>query len=92
MPERTSTDILYEDLSVAQAPAFMLRKALEGQYNDYASDSATPILDLVRDATAANLKNIVEAAKAGKYDGTRAESEAWFQREGKDMLGGKLDV
>ena len=90
MAERTSTDILVEDLIAANAPAFMLRKAREGQYNDYASDSAHPIMDLVRDAMAANLRGIAEAAKAGKYDGTRAESDAWMQREGKDLLGGPL--
>ena len=47
-------------------------------------------MDLVRDAMAANLRGIAEAAKAGKYDGTRAESDAWMQREGKDLLGGPL--
>jgi hypothetical protein len=83
---RTSTDILLEDLIATKAPAFMLRKARDGQYNDYQSDSAHPIIDLVRDATTWNLHTIVEQAKAGKYDGTQEESEAWFQREGKDML------
>lgn len=87
MAEKTSTDILYEDLTAAHAPAFMLRKVLEGQYNDYLSDSGTPIMDLVRDATAANLKGVAEAARLGKYDGTRREANAWFNREGKDLLG-----
>jgi hypothetical protein len=89
MTERTSTDILVEDLQAAKAPQFMLRKARDGQYNDYLSESPHPIIDLVRDATIWNLRQIAEQARAGKYDGTRAESEAWFQREGRDMLGGE---
>ena len=88
MAERRSTAILVKDLEAAQAPAWILKKAQEGQYNDYVSDSATPIMDLVRDATAANLQGVAEAAQLGKYDGTRAESEVWFQREGKDLFGG----
>lgn len=87
MAERTSTDVLIEDLEAAHAPAFMLRKAREGQYNDFQSDSATPIMDLVRDAAAANLKGVAEAARLGKYDGTRSEGNAWFNREGRDLLG-----
>jgi hypothetical protein len=88
MTERTSTERLLEDLEAAHAPRFMLRKACEGQYNDYLSNSATPIMDLVRDATAANLRPIVQWAKAGKYDGTKAEADAWFQREGRQLFGG----
>jgi len=83
---RTSTDLLLEDLEAVRAPQFMLRKAREGAYNDYQSDSATPIIDLVRDATVWNLPTIVAQAKDGKYDGTREEGDAWMQREGKDML------
>lgn len=86
MAERTSTDILLEDLEAAHAPAFMIRKARDGQYNDYHSDSAHPIIDLLHDAAAANLKDIVVAARAGKYDGTRAESDAWMQSEGQDLF------
>lgn len=89
MTERTSTEILIDDLRAANAPQFMIRKALDDEYNDYLSNSPHPIIDLVRDATTWNLRQIVEQARAGKYDGTRAESEAWFEREGKDMLGGE---
>lgn len=89
MTERTSTDILVEDLQAAHAPQFMVRKALDGQYNDYLSDSPHPILDLVRDATTWNLRVIADQARHGTYDGTREESEAWWQREGKDMRGGE---
>lgn len=85
-PARSSTDILLEDLIAAHAPQFMVRKARDEQYNDYRSASASPIMDLVRDATVWNLHTIVAQAKAGKYDGTKEESEAWFQHEGKDML------
>lgn len=89
MTERTSTDILVDDLRAAKAPQFMIRKALDDQYNDYRSDSSHPIIDLVRDATTWNLRQIAEQARAGKYDGTKAEADEWFTREGKDMFGGE---
>jgi hypothetical protein len=92
MPPRTSTERLLEDLEAARAPQCMLRKARDGQYNDSQSDSAHPLTCLVRDATAAHLGGIVEAAKAGKYDGTREEGDAWMQREGKHLLRGQPDA
>lgn len=85
MAERTSTDVLLEDLEAVRAPEVMLRKAREGQYNDYLSESATPILDLVRDAIAANLRTIADQAQTGKYDATGEEAQAWFEREGRDL-------
>lgn len=85
MAERTSTDVLVEDLLAAQAPDFMLSKAREGQYNDYLSQSATPIMDLVHDAVEANLRAIADQAQTGKYDATQAEASAWFEREGRHM-------
>jgi hypothetical protein len=82
-------DRLAQDLEAAGAPAFMLRKAKAGEYDDYESASATPIVDLVRDCLGtgkAALRAIAEAAKQGKYDATKAEADAWFAREGKDLL------
>jgi len=86
MEHETSTSVLLKDLQAAKAPSFMIRKAKDGQYNDYLSDSASPILDLVRDAATYNLRDIIEHAKAGKYDGTKEESVEWFEREGKHLL------
>jgi hypothetical protein len=82
----TSTEILLKDLKAAKAPAFMIRKARANRYNDYLSDSAHPIIDLVKDATVYNLRDIVEQARDGKYDGTREEANEWFSREGKDLF------
>lgn len=82
----TSAQILLNDLRAAKAPGFMMRKAQSGQYNDYESDSSHPIMDLVRDATVYDLHDIVVQAKNGKYDGTKAESDAWMEREGKDLF------
>lgn len=82
---------LAADLRAAGAPAFMVYKALDGAYDDYESPSATPIIDLVRACLATGkpaLRAIADAAKDGKYDGTKAEADAWFQREGRH-LGGK---
>lgn len=55
-------------LSEAGAPANMIQAALKGRYDDLESDSATPIIDLVRDATKAGLIDIAERAKDGEFD------------------------
>ena len=82
MAELTSTDILLADLYAANAPPWMLRKAGAGDYNDYTSSSPYPAHDLVCEACAANLPDIMRQAMEGKYDGTPAERAAWRQREG----------
>jgi hypothetical protein len=86
MSKQTSTQILLKDLEAAKAPSFMIRKAKANEYNDYLSESAHPIIDLVRDATAYNLRDIITNAKSGKYDGTKEESDEWMKREGINIL------
>ena len=82
MADPTSTETLLADLHAAHAPPWMLRKAAAGDYNDYLSSSPYPTHDLVCEACAANLPDIMRQAMAGKYDGTPAELAAWRQREG----------
>lgn len=53
----------------AGAPAEMVADALRGRYGDFQSESATPIMDLVRDCRKAGLDSIAERAMNGEFDG-----------------------
>lgn len=79
---------LAEHLKAHNAPEEMIRKAIDGYYDDYESPLATPIIQLVLDCRkeGGELLKIASLAKDGEYDGTREEAEAWFNREGKRLL------
>lgn len=64
----------------------MEKAARAGRYDDYESVSATPIADLVRDLQAAGKHPLANRAMNGEFDGTKEEAEAWFQREGKNLI------
>jgi hypothetical protein len=64
----------------------MEKNARAGAYDDYESESATPINDLVRDLRSAGREDLAKRAMDGEWDGTKEEGQAWFDREGKDML------
>ena len=70
------------------APSGMIEAALQGAYDDFESDSATPISDLVRDASKHGLTTIVGRAMNSDFDSTREEARAWFNKEGKNLIGG----
>jgi hypothetical protein len=84
-----TTEKLAQALREARAPAEMIQKAEAGQYDDYKSDSGTPISDLVRDCERAGLMDLAKRAMNGEFDGTDEEAEEWFQREGKDLISGR---
>ena len=80
-----SKERLARDLTAADAPAEMIRAAMEGAYDDYESDSPTNIIDLVRACQKHGHHNpklieIARKAMDGGYDGTPEESEAWARR------------
>lgn len=67
--------------------AGMVRKARAGAYDDYLSDSATPINDLVRDLRQNGEHELAQRAIAGEFDGTREEAEAWANSaEGREVF------
>jgi hypothetical protein len=69
---------LVDALEKSNAPGWMVRKAERGQYHDFLSDSATPILDLVRDCDKTKgLKKFSRRTRAGEFDATHAEGERW---------------
>lgn len=81
-----STEKLLIDLAASEAPDWIIQKAKAGVYNDYDSPLATPIIELVKDAEKAHLPQIAKRARAGAYDGTWAEGDAWMEREGNNLL------
>jgi hypothetical protein len=65
----------------------MEAKAREGYYDDYESPLATPIIQLVTDLREHSANGLAKRAMDGEFDGTKEESEAWFQKEGKHYVG-----
>jgi len=59
---------LAQALTKAGASADMVDAAARGEYDDFESQSATPIMDLVRDARRAGLDEIAKRAMNGDFD------------------------
>lgn len=53
------------------------RRAREGWFDDYKSQLAFPISQLVRTAIHLELDDVAQAARDGKYDATPAEAARW---------------
>ena len=68
-------------LREAGASNHMIDNALDGKYDDYKSDVATPIVLLVQHAKREKLSSIERRAKAGEFDGARGDSDAWAATE-----------
>lgn len=68
--------------------ARMISLARKGYYDDYESEIATPIATLVHDLQAQGYPDMAKRAMNGEWDCTREEAEAWFNREGRRLLGG----
>lgn len=64
----------------------MEKAARAGRYDDFESESATPIADLMRDLSAAGNHKLANRAMNGEFDATKEEADAWYQREGKDLI------
>jgi hypothetical protein len=77
---------LAKELGEAGAPNYMVIAALNGDYDDFESKSATPINDLVRECRVNKLHRLANRAMDGEFDGSQEESQEWFEREGKKLL------
>lgn len=76
-----TTEKLVAALREAGASQAMIANAEAAQYDDYLSDSAFPIMDLVVAARAEGLGQIVDRAINGDFDATKEESDAWAASE-----------
>jgi hypothetical protein len=72
-----TTEKLAKALEMAKAPAWMIKKAREGYYDDYKSPLAFPEMQLHHDAHVAGLDEIKAAVEAGEFDSTKEESDEW---------------
>lgn len=77
---------LAKELEANNAPDWMIKNAHNGMYDDFESASATPIAQLVTDCRKAGLEVLAQRAINGEFDSTAEEAEAWYQREGKDLI------
>lgn len=59
----------------------MIRKAREGYYDDYESPLATPSVQLVADFRRMGYEGMARKAIGGRWDGTKAESDAWAAKQ-----------
>lgn len=82
----TTKERLAAALIEANAPQSMVQKARVGYYDDFESTIATPIVALVHDCRAAGLNDLAARAVGGDFDASKEESEAWFEREGKELF------
>ena len=72
-----SSEALAVALEEANAPAAMIQRAREDYYHDYKSPLAMPEMQLLADARAHGLTTIAEGVMEGRWDATKAESDAW---------------
>lgn len=90
-----TTERLALALEAANAPKAMVVAARAGCYDDFKSESASPISDLVRDLYAAAreadittrslLLRLAQRAKLGEFDATREEADAWAASQTGEM-------
>lgn len=81
-----TTEKLAKALEDVNAPEQMIHAARAGQYDDFKSESATPIMDLVRDLRRIGAHGLVQQAMNGEFDATKEEAAAWHASEGwKDV-------
>ena len=80
--ERLARDI--EALAKARRDpelAPMVRRARGGYYDEYEGPLETPITQLVSDFRAMGYEGMARKAMGGRWDGTKAESDAWASKQ-----------
>ena len=83
----TTADRLAVELEAVHAPKAMIVAARAGCYDDFLTESPTPIMDLVRDCRTAGLQAFAQRAIDGEFDATPEESDAWARSDsGRETL------
>lgn len=75
--KKRASDKLAEALEQAGAPKDMIKRAREGYYDDFRSELADPIRQLVIDAAKCGLVGIATRARKGDFDAEKWESDEW---------------
>ena len=74
-----TTARLLEALREANAPSWLIERAVRDEFHDYKSESPTPIKDLVEACEHAGLPGLAQRAMGGEFDATREEADAWLK-------------
>ncbi len=64
----------------------LAQRAAAGEFDDYESPHAMPQLELILELGKRDQTELIDRVSEGEFDGTLEESQAWFEREGKDLL------
>lgn len=72
-----SSELLAQALEEAGAPPYMVTLAREDHYHDFKSPLAMPEMQLLADAREHDLETIAAGVIEGRWDATKAESDAW---------------
>ena len=67
-------------------PDRMVERAAAGYYDDFESELELPCVQLVADLEALHKFALAKRARAGEFDATKEEADAWMEREGFALL------
>lgn len=81
-----TTERLAQALEQAGCPPDMIDNARNGHYDDFKSDLAQPIHQLVADLNVLGQADLATRAINGEFDSTPEESQAWYDAEGRQLL------
>jgi hypothetical protein len=82
----TTKERLAQAMIAEGCPTGLIARARAGEFDDFESNSATPIVRLVNELHKAGFRDLAARAIKGEFDATKEEAEAWYQREGKNLL------
>jgi hypothetical protein len=83
---------LVKELEANNAPEWMVKNARNGMYDDFETTLPTPLSQLVTDCRKAGLVDVALHAMRGDFDASPEEAEAWYQREGKQLLSSRNEI
>ena len=99
MAEHTEAKLAEALAAIPGVPVDMVRRALGGYYHDFKSPLATPVLQLYSDLhelaktpatprdSRPRLRELAERVKAGEFDASQEESDAWARSaEGQETM------
>ena len=67
-------------------------EAERGMFDDYESPNPFPLINLVHrlgEAGTPEAAGLADRVRDGDFDGTQEEADLWFEREGRDLFGGR---
>lgn len=84
MSELKTSEKLVQALKENNAPQWLIDKANAGEYGDFTSPYATPLVELYRRCVELELTGMLMRIKMGEFDATEEENQAWAREQGGD--------